>query len=434
MQRICLSVLAAFAFWMGGSPCCHAAYRFAYADVLDPQFFPIIPWDPLHGWDGKARERRLNGLESIKECQFNFAGFVLPGDLRQCEKVGLAAILLPAVDPLVPSNDRKHWRNLSDDEIDARIKAQVRSAHGSAAVAGFFIMDEPSVKDFPALGKAVAAVRKYAPHKFAYINLFPDYATLGAPDTSQLGTSSYTEYLERFVVEVQPQILSYDNYMVQFSDDLRHSDVAGSYFRNMAEVRRVGQKYHLPCLQIVASNQLRPAHPIPTSANLALQAYTTLAAGFRGVTWYTYYARGYKYSPIDITGRRTMTWPCLQEINRQVAALAPVLSRLASTGIYFTAPLPTNGLAALPGEIIEKLTTSVPMMVGEFKGTNERYAMLVNLSLERTANFTFAAKNTAARIEEISAVDGKPRVFSPGKDGMWLPPGNGLLLRVKNAD
>src|SRR5438132_884283 len=138
--------------------------------------------------------------------------------------------------------------------------------------------------DFSALAKAVAAVKKCAPGKLAYINLFPEYATLGAPDKSQLGTTNYTEYLERFVAEVKPQVLSYDNYMVQYSDDLKKRDVAASYFRNLIEVRRMGQKYHLPCLQIVAANQLRPGHAIPSPANLSLQAYTTLAAGFRGVT------------------------------------------------------------------------------------------------------------------------------------------------------
>src|SRR5205814_5722787 len=129
----------------------------------------------------------------------------------------------------------------------------------------------------------------------AYINLFQDYATLGAPDISQLGTSNYSEYLERFVSEVKPQVLSYDNYSIQYSDDLKKADVGASYFRNLLEVRRIGKKYRLPCLQIVASNQLRRGHTIPSPANLLLQAYTTLAAGYRGVTWYTYSSRGYKY-------------------------------------------------------------------------------------------------------------------------------------------
>ncbi len=53
------------------------------------------------------------------------------------------------------------------------------------------------VRDYPQLAAAVAAVKKYA-GKLAYINLLPDYTTLGA-NLSQLGTESYSDYLERFV-------------------------------------------------------------------------------------------------------------------------------------------------------------------------------------------------------------------------------------------
>jgi hypothetical protein len=281
------------------------------------------------------------------------------------------------------------------------------------------------------LGKAVAAVKKHAPGKLAYINLFPDYATLGAPDISQLGTSNYTEYLERFVSEVKPQLLSYDNYSIQYSDDLKKLDVGASYFRNLLEVRRIGQKYHLPFLQIVASNQLRPGHPIPSPANLLLQAYTTLAAGYRGVTWYTYYARGYKHAPIDAAGQKTVTWAYLQEVNRQVAMLAPILSRLTSTGVYFTEPAPASGLPPGPGNFFEKVNSTTPLMLGEFSGAaGESYVMIVNLSLERSANFTVSMKASGQVLQEVSVMDGKLRPYQSGKDGFWLPAGQGVLLHA----
>jgi hypothetical protein len=152
--------------------------------------------------------------------------------------------------------------------------------------------------------------------------LFPDYATLGAPDRSQLGTSNYTEYLERFVAEVKPQVISYDNYMVQYSQDLKDSAQAASYYRNLLEVRRVAQEHQLPFLNIVSCNQIRPETPIPSPANFQFQAYTTLAAGYRGVTWYNYYGPGYHYMPIDASGRRTLSWLYLRDVNAQIAALA----------------------------------------------------------------------------------------------------------------
>jgi hypothetical protein len=307
----------------------------------------------------------------------------------------------------------------------------VEAAGPSPAVVGFFIMDEPSARDFPALGKAVAAVKKYAPGKLAYINLLPDYATIGATDRSQLGTSSYSEYLERFVAEVRPQALSYDNYMVEISVDLTNPAKAISYYRNLLEVRRVAQKHHLPCLNIVTSNQIRPYSTPPSVANLQFQAYTTLAAGYRGITWFTYYQRGYHHAPIDADGRKTQTWYWLQEINRQVATLAPVLSRLRSTGVFFTAPAPAPQLPPLPGAWVETVTCAGPLMIGEFEGPEGTpYVMVVNLSLERSTKFNLKTVRPVTSCGIVSSADGSVSPFDE-KDGCWLTAGQGVLLALR---
>jgi hypothetical protein len=332
MKRVSGNLLRTPAFWCALSLLLAAGAfgetgnRLACGDITRPDFFPILPWDPYHGWSKPFREHPKNGLESIADCNFNMAGFVQPRDLRRCEKLHLGAIVLVGDDDTTSPSYRREWKKLSDEEIERRITQIIRAAGKSPAIKGYYIMDEPGVVDSPALGKAVAAVKKHAPGKLAYINLFPNYATLGAPDRSQLGTSNYTEYLERFVAEVNPQLISYDNYMVQYSDNLKRADKAASYYHNLLEVRRVAQKHQLPCLHIVSANQIRPPTPVPSPANLQFQAYTTLAAGYRGVTWYNYYGPGYKYTAIDTTGGKTLTWIYLRDVNSQIAALAPVMS------------------------------------------------------------------------------------------------------------
>ena len=406
------------------------ASRFATSDITKPDFFPILPWDPYHGWSKPFVEERPNGLESLADCNFNMAGFVQPRDLRRCEKLHLGAIVLPADDDTNSPSFQRAWNKLSDEGIENRIKQIIRAAGKSPAIKGYFVYDEPGVADFPALGKVVAAVKKLAPGKLAYINLFPDYATLGAPDRSQLGTSNYTEYLERFVAEVNPQLISYDNYMVQYSDDLKDAAKAASYYHNLLEVRRVAQKHQLPCLNIVSINQIRPPAPIPSPANLQFQAYTTLAAGYRGVTWYNYFGPGYKYTAIDPAGRKTLTWVYLRDVNSQIAALAPVMSRLASTGVFFSAPAPVNNLPMLPGNLVQAVTCPTPVMVGEFKHSNgDAYVMVVNLSLERSALFTLTTRQPHASIKIVSAVDGSLSDFDQ-KNGLWLVAGQGALLAL----
>lgn len=408
-----------------------SAGRFDSSDFTKPDFFPILPWSPYHGWKAPFVERRQNGLESIADCHFNMAGFVWAKDLRRCEKLGLGAIVLPAGDDktLSPAY-RREWKKLPGEEIERRVQQLIRAAGRSPALKGYYIMDEPGIVDFPALGRAVAAVKKYAPGKLAYINLYPDYATLGAPDMSQLGTSNYTEYLERFVAEVKPQVISYDNYMVQFSDDLKNKVKAASYYRNLLEVRRVAQEHQLPFLNIVCANQIRSHTPIPSPANLQFQAYTTLAAGYRGVTWYNYYGPGYKYTPIDPSGRKTLTWLYLRDVNSQVAALAPVMSRLTSTGVFFTTPAPVDGLPQLPGNLVEAISCATPVMVGEFRHANgQPYVMVVNLSLEQSAKFALTITHPRGAISVVSAADGSLSAFDQ-KNGLWLTAGQGVLLAL----
>lgn len=381
--------------------------------------FPILPWDWPENMSDLSRSHK-SGLHSIAECNFNVAGFVKPEALSTCERLGLAAIVV--------GRRKREWSKVSDKEIDLTVRTMVEKSGGSKAVIGYYITDEPGASEFPALAKVVKAVKKYAPGKIAYINLFPNFAKSGAEGKSQLETNSYTEYLERFVREVRPQIISYDNYMVQLSQDLKDNTKAAKYYTNLLEVRRVALKYDLPFWNTVSSNQIRPFTPIPSPANLRFQAYTTLAAGGRGIAWYTYYAKNYGYAPIDKSNNRTLTWRYLQEVNRQVAILGPKMNNLNSVGIYFTSPPPTKELPVLPGKLVRRIRTNAPMMIGEFKhddGTN--YIMVVNLSLRESAKFALDTIRPYNQIYVISAEDGKPDPLD-NESGYWLVAGQGALI------
>jgi hypothetical protein len=347
---------------------------------------------------------------------------VRPNQLPACEKLGLKAIVCS-------EEWRIKWRELSDQQIFDRVEKLVHESGNSPAILGYFLKDEPGVRDFPALGKAVAAVKKLAPGKLAYINLFPDYATLGAPNLSQLGTESYTEYLERYVAEVQPQFISYDNYQVQHSMDLADAKRAASYYRNLLEVRRVALKHNLRFWNIVSSNQIRPKTTVPSPANLLMQAYTTLAAGGKGLTWYTYYQGGYHYAPIDSAGHRSATWTYLKMVNEQIKVIGPRMVRLTSTGVYFTSPAPAESLPTLPGELITEIMSSTPVMLGEFRDERgNAFAMVVNLSLERSVKLQIKTAQPAP-LRLVSAVDGSESTLEPD-NSLWLPAGQGALLKL----
>ena len=120
----------------------------------------------------------------------------------------------------------------------------------------------------------------------------------------------------------------------------------------------------------------------------------------------------------------------MRDINAQVAALAPVMSRLTSTGVFFSAPAPVDGLPLLPGKLVESVACDAPVMVGEFRHADgEAYVMVVNLSLERSARFTFQAASPRETVQVISAGDGSRSDYDL-KNGLWLTAGQGALLAL----
>jgi len=435
MERLRLPTVFGVTVWLAG------LVSFA-GESLQPftrssDFFPIGAWDRHDAWrqSGRSVEENLRGLA---DCHFTLAGFVKPEDLALCEKLRLAAIVAPSKGDL---GWFRNWRNLTDEAIEKGVRAMVDRAGTSRAVIGYTIMDEPGVAAFSKLATAVAAVKRYAPGALAHINLYPNYATLGAPDTSQLGTATYAEYLERFVAEVKPQFLCYDNYMVEYSQDLEDAKKCALYFTNLLEVRRVARKHGLPFWNVVCCNRIRKHTTIPSPANLAFQAYTTLAAGARGITWFKYYQGGYAYAPIDNSGRATETWYYLQVVNRQLKTLGPIMNRLTSTGVYFTSPPPDSSLPLLPGRVVKHVASrpdskggdapEPPLMVGEFTGENGLdHVMIVNLSLERSANIRLELLKPCEHKQVVSATDGRLLPLDE-TNGHWLVAGQGALIALR---
>ena len=415
-------------FWLSVLLLCSGISRAQPTDHLkSPEpfdnTFAILSWDLPH-WSAASFSDADHGLASLAGSGFNTAAFVRPQHLAEVERLHLKCILA-AQDFPIP------WRKLSDQQIEATVKRLVDEAHGSPAVAGYFLADEPGEPDFAALGKVVAAVKKLAPGKLAYVNLFPDYATLGAPDLSQLGTTSYADYLEQYVRQVHPQFLSYDNYRIPYSLDQKKPAIASDYYTNLLEIRRVAMEHDLPFWNIVSSNQITPTASVPSPANLLLQAYTTLASGATGLTWYTYYSPGYAHAPVDKQGHRTATWSYLKMVNDQVKVLGPLLRPLKSTGVYFTPPQPAPALPKLPGAWVQTIDCPTPLMIGEFVAPKgERYAMVVNLSLTDSAQFKLTPRNANAPVQQISPVDGALLSPEPG-NAFSLVAGQGVLLVQK---
>ncbi len=149
--------------------------------------------------------------------------------------------------------------------------------------------------------------------------------------------------------------------------------------------------------------------------------------GSKGVTWFKYYQAKYRFALIDEARNRTIAWAYLKMVNEQLKVLGPMMKKLTSTGVYFTTPKPVKGCRRLP-KLVEEVTSETPVMVGEFSGENEsKWAMVVNLSLERSAKVVMKTNGSVKKIGIVSGADGSIAPMWP--DGaIWLA-GEGILLK-----
>jgi len=128
----------------------------------------------------------------------------------------------------------------------------------------------------------------------------------------------------------------------------------------------------------------------------------------------------------------------LAEVNRQLSVLGPIMKDLTSTGVYFTSPALVSTLPLLPGKWVVEVESEVPMMVGEFENkVGEKFIMVVNLSLERSAKFFLKTRISGEKMWMVSAgdmgqllpMDEVTRPDLGPKAGLWLVAGQGVLLK-----
>ncbi|MDD3588769.1 MAG: hypothetical protein PHO46_00660 [Thermoguttaceae bacterium] len=422
-------------------------------------FFPVFPWDHFDEW-GDIFQSLEEGFKSMAECNCTLSSFVDDErGVQAAKENGLKCIYELRLDPSDKSDGNRQGsfdaRNFSEEEIqeqiarlDALIKEQVELTKDDPDVIGYYLCDEPGSYHFRLLAVAVDAVKKYAPGKLAYINLFPGYAsTIGANVDSQLGTYSYREYLERFVQEVKPQLLSYDNYMLDYSDNMRNIHRGVRHFIDLFEVRAVAQKYDLPFWFIGSSMCLRDESSPAGPMRYAYQMYTALAAGAEGITWFLFYPREEGGTPIDEYGNKTVYWSYLRVINEQMKALGTYLLAYANTACGMT-PLYTPEEAPnlpqfpeLPDNVLRNVRLKYSgyaealepkLMIGEFaqKDGENVAALAVNLNTSATERLYFEFPEGYKTLKVVSPIDGSESVVTDKQfeRGFWILPGHGVLF------
>jgi len=381
-----------------------------------PSEFVIFPWggmpgDPATGQWGDLADMNAM-MKDLYDCGFNASGFTSHENLKYARDNHLAGILTGL-----------SVRETSQEEADKavqRLLDSVANPDDRKALFAIYLMDEPNASLFPTLNIWSEAVKKQ--NVMPYINLFPDYASPG-----QLGTKDYEEHLDRYVEICKPPYISYDNYSLFAEDKVDEN----RFYGNMESIRNKSLSTGVPFWNVVLSN----AHfhyAEPSDATLAIQVYSTLAYGGKGIGYFTYYAPqigNYRLAPIDRFGYRTKTWEAMRNVNLQIHSLVPIYSKLKSVNVFHAGgPIPRNAQGIESSKYIESFGGG-SLLFGEFVDPEGKpYVMVVNKSLKESVPLHVVFKGEG----QIMMVCPSNRGIVPfaGEQG-WLAPGCGVLLTIK---
>ena len=371
-------------------------------------FFPLMAWN--------SAPSDANTYRTMRECGLTVAGFVAPKDLDLCLAAGLQAIVS---DPRASNYD---WQSVDEAVARRNIASLVADTGKHPAVFGYYLRDEPGASLFPGLGTVAGLIRELAPGKWPYINLFPNYAS-----AQQLGNPTYPAHLEQFIATCKPTLLSYDHYALMDDGSLRRG-----YWQNLEQMRTASKQHGLFFWNIV----LTVAHfnyREPTAADLRFQVYTTLAYGGRGLAYFTYFAPeigNYRAAPIDQFGHATPTWSHLQNVNLQVANLAPTLLNLSSDDVYHLGSVPEGSHGPGATSLLKALNSG-DFLAGDFTHTDgSRYVLIVNNDVTKSRPCLPQFREPQARVQIVSPYTGQLTDFSG--EQQWLAPGQGALLKLKH--
>ena len=352
-------------------------------------------------------------------------------------KYGLGAVLSGVV-PGWWGGDGNNAGLLEKQNPPERYTEAAQRFKDHPAVWGIDVGDEPSALDFPYYGKVTALTEQLFPNQFAYLNLYPNYASVAentAQQTvNQLGTATYDEHIRRYCANVGLSYLSYDFYMYALSDDRTSFVGITRAFEDLRVVADACRSTGRAMWIVLQVNSNRPEEWINKN-QLRFQANSALAFGAEAITWGCYTAGWWHNQVLDAKGEKTEQYEKLKTVNAELHALGGEYMKYRNVSTHF---IGFDGSFAPNGaKVLQELNTGVffglhmtdgsPLLAGQMvarDGSGKQAVLLCNASepwgereTEDTVEFSAAGSNfrilTPQGEVKPETADGKQRFCLP---------------------
>ncbi len=297
-------------------------------------------------------------------------------------KYGVGAI----VSGIVPGwwgGDGSNAGKLADTNPIEKYEAAHASFVDHPAIWGIDVGDEPSALDFPYYGKVIDYVNRAFSNQFAYLNLYPNYASVSgnnAQETvNQLGTATYAEHIRRYCECVPSDYLCYDFYLYSIN--------VAKHYENLRVVADACRNTGRSMWIVLQVNSHRPDEWMSEN-NLRFQAYTSMAFGAENIIWACYTAGWWHNQVLDDQGNQTEQYGKLKRVNAQIRTIADEYMKYRRVSTHFVGFQGHPDMNCVQQKSIESLSTGVffdvksdngaPVLVGEMVSrTNDGSAALM---------------------------------------------------------
>lgn len=293
---------------------------------------------------------------------------------------------------------------------------------------GYFLRDEPWGKDFPELAARVASLREHRPGRLAYINLFPSYC-----DLERLGAASYDEHVQRFVDEVNPDVLCMDHYPFMLPDH----DTRDAYCADLETMRKHSVRVKIPFWNYFNTMPFGP-HGDPTEAQIRWQAFTSVAYGAKGVLYFCYWTpRGAEFPKggaiLTAEGRKTHHYGHALRTNAVLAAWGPTIMQTTGLGATRVQGGPAHQ-TTLEGPPLSSLSEGT-FVAGQLQHEDGRLGLVlvnhdtafsawptINFDREGVLEVDRETGEPLAPVDDSPDLDGLQLSFEPGAARFFLLP------------
>lgn len=409
--------------------------------ILEDGVFPVL------GWAGPGDEMiRQDVMSGMAEAGFTISHSTVSGGEKQI----LAALDIAARSGIRLLVVHREWHVGDDFKFDAeqkkKINSLVKAIQDHPGLYGYHLRDEPRFHMLPLLAEVNNFLSELDPYHLRYINHFPPIEGWGAPTAEA--------FWERYIELTKPQLLSFDHYPLTIGTDAEIAAQMGQpnvfpqekliikpdYFSTLELLRNLSNYHKIPFWAFTCSVRHGP-YPTPTEGHIRFQLMNDLAYGAKGLQYFTY---AHDHAMVRPDASTTDTWQIARKVNRDVHALAPVMSPLRNIGTFRTGAL-WNGTQHLHHSHLKDLVECEgdPVTIGFFLDAKDilhlfvvngnpcawaKIRLKVHTASEKDKLFFYNLGDKAFRElwpadihdQLVSLSPGEGRLFKVGGEGMGV--------------